>query len=208
VKVANVLGVLPGSDAQVSDQVLILGAHLDHVGSLPDGTVYAGANNDASGIAVLLEIARLWHDTGYRPRRTVLFAAWNAAEMGFLGSRHYVAHPVYSMQNTLGTIQLDQVGQGSGFYIIVSGDDVRDAMILAHLDNGARQVEGRLTYSNYEGGSDHDSFHRRGIPAILLAWEDPDYTNRPQDTPQTIDVKKLQATGRVSALTIMTMADE
>ncbi len=208
VSVANVLAVLPGSDPQVSDQVLILGAHLDHVGSLPDGTVFPGANNDASGVAVLLEIARLWRDTGYRPRRTVLFAAWNATEMGLLGSRYYVTHPAYALQKTLAVIQLDRVGQGAGYYIIVSGDETQEALILAHLENDARQVKGRLTFEKYQAGSDHEPFHQRGIPAVMLSWERPQYTNVPEDTPETIDAQKLRATGRVSALTLMTLADE
>jgi hypothetical protein len=77
----NVLGVLPGRDPQYNNQVVILGAHYDHLGQSPDGTVWAGANDNASGVAVMLEIAKRWHEQGYVPRRTVLFAAWDAEEM-------------------------------------------------------------------------------------------------------------------------------
>ncbi len=207
VEAANILGVLPGSDPELANEVLILGAHLDGVGSLPDGTVFPGANNDASGVAVLLEIARLWHESGYRPRRTILFAAWNAAELGLEGSRYYVAHPAYPLQDTIGVIQLDQVGQGGGFYIIVSANEQQESLLLAYLDNAAGQVEGRLTFERYSGGSDHDPFHLRGVPALLLAWEDPRNEYLPDDTPETIDTQKLRATGRVTALTLMTLAD-
>ncbi len=205
---ANVLGVLTGSDPDLANEVVIVGAHLDHVGSLPDGTIYPGANNDASGVAVLLEIARLWHEKGYRPRRTVLFAAWNATEMGLLGSNHYVTHPVYPLEKTLAMIQLDMVGQGRGFYIDISADERQEARILAHLDNAARQVEGRVTFVKYEGDSDHDSFHRQGVPAARLAWQEAEYLHVPEDTADTIAVGKLHATGRVTALALMTMADE
>lgn len=204
---SNVLGVLLGSDPELADEVLILGAHLDHVGILPDGTLYPGANNDASGVAVLLELARLWHEAGYYPRRTVLFAAWNAAEQGLLGSRYYVAHPVYPLTSTVAAIQLDMVGQGRGYYIGVYAEEQQDAIILAHLDNAATQVEGRLNFSKYEGNSDHETFHALGIPAVKLSWERPDYVHMPGDTPDLIDTRKLQATGRVLALTIMTLAD-
>jgi hypothetical protein len=205
---ANVLGILPGSDPELSSQVLILSAHLDHVGSLPDGTVFPGANNDASGVAVMLEIARLWHEAGYQPRRSVLFAAWNAAEMGSLGSSYYVAHPAYPLRDTVDLIQLDEVGAAKGYYILVPGDDTQEALILAHLDNAARQVEGRLTFERYRASSDQDPFHRRGVPALVLTWDEPLNRYVPDDTPDTLDLQKLQAMGRVVALTMMTMADD
>ena len=204
---ANVLGVLSGSDPELASEVLIVGAHMDGVGSLPDGTVFPAANNDASGVAVLLEIARLWHEKGYRPRRTILFAAWNAAELGLEGSKYYATHPSYSLRDTIGVIQLDQVGQGAGYYITVSADEQKEALLLAHLDNAAVQVEGRLTFDAYTGGSDHDPFHIRGVPALLLTWESPQEEHVPDDTPDSIDVQKLHATGRVTALTLMTLAD-
>lgn len=208
VSVANVLGVLPGNDPQLSQEVLILGAHFDHVGRLPDGTIYPGANNDASGVAVLLEIARIWHKIGYRPRRTVLFAAWNGTELGLQGSKHYIKHPVYPLQATTAVIQLDMVGQGRGFYIIISSDESQDANILAHLENAAPQVQGRLTFDQYDAASDHHPFHLRGIPAVMLSWERPEYVHLPEDTAELVDLKKLQTTGSVTALTLMTMADE
>jgi Zn-dependent M28 family amino/carboxypeptidase len=188
--------------------VLVVGAQLDGVGHLPDGTLYPGANHDASGIGVLLEIARLWQERGYSPRRTILFAAWNASEMGLAGSGYYVAHPVYPLAQTRAVIQLDSVGQGRGFYIATAADEQQDALILAHLDNVARQVEGRLNWAKYETSGDHDPFHRRGIPAALLTWERAEYANTPQDTADLMDVSKLQATARVVALALMTMADE
>ena len=205
---ANVLGVLPGSDPSLRDQVLIVGAHLDHVGSLPDGSIYAGANDNASGIGVMLEIARLWQKSGYRPRRTVLFAAWDAEEIGLLGSRHYVTNPAFPLTNTLAMLQLDMVGQGSGFYVQVYGDETQEARILAHLDSAARQVEVRVNLKKYEAGSDHDSFHQVGVPAVMLSWEGAENRHLPTDTADTMDARKLQATGRLAALALMTMADE
>ena len=205
---ANVLGILPGSDPQLKEKVLIVSAHIDHVGTLPDGTVYPGANDDASGIAVLLEIARLWHEHGFRPRRTVVFAAWNAEEAGLLGSRYFVDHPSCPLECIEAVLQLDMVGQGRGYYIIASGDEVQEARMRAHLENAARQVEGRVTLVPSESGSDHETFHRRGIPAVMLAWERGENSHLPADSVDSIDSRKLQSTGRVAALALMTMAGE
>jgi Zn-dependent M28 family amino/carboxypeptidase len=138
----------------------------------------------------------------------VLFAAWNGTELGLLGSKHYVRNPVYPLQKTVAMIQLDMVGQGRGFYIIVSGDERQDAGILAQLERAAPQVEGRLTLGRYDGASDHHSFHQRGIPAVMLSWEKPEQVQAPGDSVELIDLQKLQTTGRVTALTLMAMADE
>jgi hypothetical protein len=208
VSVPNVLGTLPGSDPELADQVIVVGAHLDHLGDLPDGTAYPGANNDASGVAALLEIARVWHQAGYRPRRTVLFAAWNGAELGQLGSEHYVRQPAYALSNTVAMIQMDMIGEGKGFYIIASGREEQDASILAALEVAAQQMEGRLSIERAQTGSDHQPFRVRGIPTVLLSWEEPRFANQPTDTPETIDLLKLQTVTRVTALTLMTMADD
>jgi len=208
VMVHNVLGVLPGSDQEALDKVLILGAHIDHVGTLPDGTMYPGANNDASGVAVLLEIARLWQDAAYQPRRTVLFAVWNATESGLLGSRHYVDDPVHPMAKTVAVIQLDSVGQGRGFYNDAFGNEPQEALLMAELDRAARQVESRLTLNAHERGSDHEPFHEKGVPSVMLTWERPEHMHTPYDTADKIDVNKMAATGRMTALALMSLANE
>jgi len=208
VHVANVLGSLPGADVSVADEILILGAHLDHVGSLPDGTFYPGANDDASGVAVLLEIARLWHEGGYRPRRTVVFAAWNASEWGLLGSEQYIRELSTAQVTVRGMLELEMVGQGRGYYLSVAADESQEAHILAHMDNAAGRVEGRVNFVRYEEGSDHQPFHDLGLPAAVMSWERPEYSHMPLDTPDLIDPNKLAATGRLVALTFMTMADE
>jgi hypothetical protein len=114
---ANVLGLLPGSDPDRADEIVILSAHYDHVGDDPDvwqcspgvtpseeareaglctvtpGLRYPGENDNASGVGVLLEVARAWQEAGYQPAHSVLFAAWGAQEAGEVGSRYYIEHP-------------------------------------------------------------------------------------------------------------------
>jgi Zn-dependent M28 family amino/carboxypeptidase len=204
--VSNVLGVIRGVDPDLSHEVVIVGAHLDHVGQLPDGTIYPGANKDASGVGLMLEIARLWQEEGFKPARTVLFAAWNASEKGLRGSQRYVASPTFPLSTTRAMIQLDEIGQGKGYYISVSGDETADARVIAHLENAAGRVEGRLTFDAYVPDSDHHTFHALGVPAVRLQWQEPEHTNQPTDSPETLDVTKMQAAGRVVALTLMTLS--
>ena len=112
VEARNVLGLLPGSDPQYKDEIVVISAHYDHVGRNPDGTVYNGANDNASGVAVMLEIARLWQAQGFKPARSVLFAAWDGEERGWLGSTYYVENPVYPLDHTVALLNLDMVGVG------------------------------------------------------------------------------------------------
>lgn len=201
----NVLGVLPGRDPHYADQVIIVGAHYDHLGQAPDGTAWVGANDDASGVAVLLEIARDWYEQGYVPRRTVLFAAWDAEEQGLVGSRHYVEHPQYPLENTVAELQLDMVGAG-GDTLWVDGSGELGTTIRAIAES--LQVKAEAT--DY-GRSDHAPFLGAGVPASLLIWSYgdeavPEY-HRPADTAEAIALDKLDKAGQIAGLAVLALAE-
>jgi Zn-dependent M28 family amino/carboxypeptidase len=212
----NVLGVLPGRDAAYADQVVILGAHYDHLGQTPDGTVWAGANDNASGVAVLLEIARTWHEQGYVPRHTVLFAAWDAEEEGLLGSIHYVQHPRYPLEDTAAMIQLDMVGAG-GDTLWIDGGGVAGGELSERLQSAAEALGVGTELTDF-GRSDHVPFLRSGVPAGLLIWcfddarttcnnmGSPQY-HRPQDTAAIIEPDKLEAVGQIVGITLLGLTE-
>ncbi len=201
----NVLGVLPGRDPAVANEVIILGAHYDHLGLGPDGTLWPGANDNASGVAVLLEIARTWQAQGYVPRRTVVFAAWDAEEQGLLGSIHYVNHPRYPLEKTVAMLQLDMVGAGADT-LAVDGE----TGLLEHLLRSADALA--IPAENVPlGRSDHVPFLEASVPAGLLIWWDPDQTilhyHRPGDTPEVIEPEKLAAVGQLAGTTLLDIAE-
>jgi uncharacterized protein len=206
----NVLAVLPGRDPEFAGEVVILGAHYDHLGDAPsDGggrTVWAGANDDASGTAVLLEIARTWREEGYVPRRTVLFAAWDAEELGLLGSSYYVEHPQYAPEDVVGLLQLDMVGAGGEFLNVDGSDALVSTLKRAGEDLGLTLEQIRL------GRSDHVPFLQAGVPAAMLIWLDakgntPSHYHRPADTPDVIDLEKLELVGEIAATTVLNLAE-
>jgi Zn-dependent M28 family amino/carboxypeptidase len=200
----NVLGVLPGTDPSRTDQVLILGAHFDHLGRDPDGTLYPGAIDDASGVAVLLEVARLWHEQGFRPRINVLFAAWDAEEAGLLGSAYYVQHPRYPLQQTVAMIQLDCVGGGQG-NVLATTQDVRG--LHSALLESASWLNLRMGMLSDSGGSDHAPFSELGVPAVMLIWADvTSVIHVPTDTPDAVRVDNLCQTGVIVDLTLMRLS--
>jgi fused signal recognition particle receptor len=212
VETANVLGLLPGSDPKLSQEIVIVGAHYDHVGDDPGttgpgtaGRRYAGANDNASGIGVLLEIARLWQETGYRPRRSVLFVAWGAQEPGEIGSTCYVTHPAFPLESTVAVFQLDGVGGGRGYFLEAQGDPAQEGLLRFVLEAAETQVDGRLTLTRPSDRSDDRPFRQAGIPTVLLTWRESSEDNLPAEQADPVESYRLGVTGRMVSLALMTL---
>ncbi len=200
----NVLGVIPGRDPAFAHQVILIGGHYDHMGAAPDGTIWPGADDDASGIAVLLEIARSWQEQGYVPRRTVVFAAWDAEELGLLGSYHYVANPRYPLEDTIAMVQLDMVGAGAE-YLSISGSEVFKSQILS-----TAEMLGVDAVGSESARSDHLPFWEAGVPASLLIWWDEytaNYVHRPNDTAGEIKLDRLEVVAQIANLSVLNLAE-
>jgi hypothetical protein len=106
----NVIGLLEGSDPKLKAQTIIVTAHHDHMGT-SNGHIYHGADDNASGVAGMLSVARSLTHAKVRPRRSVLFIAYEGEERIFLGSYFYVHHPVVPLDQTVATINLDMIGR-------------------------------------------------------------------------------------------------
>lgn len=125
----NVVGILPGSDPKLKDEAIVLGAHYDHLGrggegSLAprEGEIHHGADDNASGTAGLLELARrLSSGQVQKPRRTIVFIAFSGEEEGLLGSDYYVNHPVVPLQNTVAMVNMDMIGRLQDSKLIIGG---------------------------------------------------------------------------------------
>ncbi|HEX8072723.1 MAG TPA: M20/M25/M40 family metallo-hydrolase [Pyrinomonadaceae bacterium] len=125
---ANVVGILEGSEPKLKDEVIVIGAHYDHLGrggsgSLAprEGDVHHGADDNASGTAGLLELARLFADARPQPRRTFVFVAFAGEEEGLLGSAYYVAHPSRPLAQTVAMFNMDMIGRLNGDKLLVGG---------------------------------------------------------------------------------------
>ncbi|HMM35186.1 MAG TPA: M20/M25/M40 family metallo-hydrolase, partial [Thermoanaerobaculia bacterium] len=104
----NVVGILPGSDPARADEAVVLGAHADHLGRV-DGVIHPGADDNASGVAALLEIARAFASSPVRPKRTLLFVLWTGEEEDKIGSGHWVRSPLWPLAKTAVYVNLDMV---------------------------------------------------------------------------------------------------
>ena len=201
----NVLGLAPGS----GPDVLLVGAHFDHLGwggegSLAPGVhaVHNGADDNASGIAVLLEVAEEWgmSPIGMHPREIgVLFAAWSAEELGLLGSAHWVAQPTVPLEHVLANINLDMVGRPNEGRITVGSASTADgfASALAEVQDDLQRAGMALQLQISEGelpgggGSDHMSFHKVEIPALFFfSGLHADY-HKPSDDTEKLDFRSM-----------------
>ncbi|MCW3849084.1 M28 family peptidase [Sphingomonas sp. LB-2] len=165
----NVIARLTGKGH--SNETVMFGAHWDAYGKAADGTIRPGANDDAMGVAGVLELARLFK-AGKRPDRTLVFALWTGEERGLLGSEYYASHPLYPLETTAANLTLDilnTAGPSRNVVLVGNGNSSLDTMLMAVAAGQGRTVVGE-TFS--ERGlyfrADHFSVARRGVPSLLI----------------------------------------
>src|SRR6266568_9246073 len=125
----NVIGVLPGSDPKLKDETIVIGAHYDHLGFGGEGSgslsattgIHHGADDNASGVAGLLELARMFASQNPKPRRTIVFIAFSGEEEGLIGSNYYVNHPILPLANAVAMINMDMIGRLKDDKLIIGG---------------------------------------------------------------------------------------
>lgn len=199
----NVLGVIPGSDPEIGGEVVIVSAHYDHVGISPTGEIYSGADDDASGTAVMMELAKIMASGNFSPKRTILFAAWGAEEAGLIGSEYYVwDDPKYPLENTVAVLQMDMIGVGDSSGVnIFGGIEFPDLFTQIAANSDELLVDAASLTSG--GRSDHAPFIDAGVPAVMFQTMGPHlYYHTPADSIDTIDRYELEMTGRVVGATV------
>jgi hypothetical protein len=210
----NVVGFLPGRKAEWAGQSVVVGAHYDHLGlGWPDvhredtGRVHPGADDNASGVAVLLELARVLGKT-WQPERTVVFVAFSGEEAGRLGSQYYVTHATrFPVTQSLGMLNFDAVGRlGQNKLLILGAASARE---WPHIFRGASYVTGAAVepVASDWGGSDHTSFLDAGVPAVQLSSGPHGDYHRPTDTVEKIDAQGLVSTAAVAREALIYLAD-
>ena len=176
-EVQNVLGYLAPQGASGEEEILIIGAHYDHLGTDGgrhsrardgEGEIHNGADDNASGTAGVLELARVWSEEKGRLKRGILFATFAGEELGLLGSRHYTREPSFPLERTVAMINLDMIGRLREGKLLIGG--VGSSTVFQHKLE--ELVEGQdlaldFSFSGYSA-SDHASFVRVGIPSLFF----------------------------------------
>lgn len=202
----NVLGAIPGTDPEIGDEVVIVSAHYDHEGVSLTGEIYPGADDDASGTAVMMELAKIMASGNFAPKRTILFAAWGAEEAGLLGSEYYVDNPTYPLEQTVAVLQMDMVGVGDRSGVNIFGGTVLTDL-FDQIAANADEVLVEAQPFNPNNNSDNAPFFNAGVPAVMVQTRGPhEYYHTPADTIDTIDRYELEQTGRVVGATAYELA--
>jgi aminopeptidase YwaD len=199
----NVLAKIPGRDPKLAGEYVIVGAHMDHLGVDMTGDVLNGADDNASGTAVVLEAARVLKAKGFAPARTIVFALWGAEEEGLLGSKYYTEHPIYPIDKTVAVINLDMEGHGTGKVRVGGAYYAPEAWTLLKGALPKPVLDDTLPNRGGPGGSDHTHFLYNGVPAFMVSTDGPHFkTNRVGDVIDLIKPEILKKSGDfvVSAL--------
>ncbi|WP_461629749.1 M28 family metallopeptidase [Labilibaculum euxinus] len=209
----NVFAFLPGTNKK--EEVLVISAHYDHVGK-NDGEIFNGANDNASGTAAIIEIARKFQeasDEGHKTKRSILFAAFTGEEKGLCGSKYFVDNPPFPLSDIVGNLNLDMLGRHDEFndttdYVYLLGTNHLKPKLKV-ISDSINQISTKLRLDyKYDmpdnflyQASDQASFVKHGIPAVFyFNGLHTDY-HKASDTAEKID---FQAINRVSQLVFLT----
>jgi hypothetical protein len=221
VNLRNVAGVLPGSDPALAGTYVLVTAHYDHLGKKPDGDgdlIYNGANDDASGVATVIEIAAALAAAKPGPRRSVLFLTYFGEEKGLLGSRYYGRHPLVPLKKTVADLNLEHLGRtdgdtgkqvGTATMTGFGYSDITTAFQMAGKATGVKIYSPENDGDDYFARSDNQSLADHGVPSttILTTFEFPDY-HKVGDEWDKLDYPNLARVDRAITLTVMMIADD
>jgi acetylornithine deacetylase/succinyl-diaminopimelate desuccinylase-like protein len=208
----NVLGKIEGTDPVLKNQYIVLGGHLDHLGAR-GSVVMNGADDDASGVATVMEVARVLGQVQYKPKRTIIFAGWCGEEMGLLGSNHFGTKPPagITMDQVVANFNCDMVGMGD--YLDAPGalnfPEIWEKVIKRNQD--ADVIAAVRPSTGGPGGSDHSTFITKGIVSMALmtggGGGHPDYHDSGDDASK-IDPEIMRKTAQFVLQGTMNLADE
>ena len=197
IRAANVIGELRSGHREFRDQYVVIGAHFDHLGMGGSGSgslrpdnlaIHNGADDNASGVAGLLEIAHLLKSQTSRLKRSILFIAFDAEEKGLIGSKHFVENAPIELENITTMINLDMIGRlDSVVYVGGVGTSILFSHLLDTLEN-----ETDLIISKSVGGygrSDHTSFYNNNIPVLFFFSGSHQHYHTPDDDWKLINLK-------------------
>ncbi|MGH7844620.1 MAG: M20/M25/M40 family metallo-hydrolase [Candidatus Binatia bacterium] len=197
----NVVGFLPASDANRASESVIIGAHYDHLGlgsfgTLDDsqeGKIHNGADDNASGVAVLLQVARRLSERPQRLKRNVVFVAFTGEELGLHGARHYVNHPPFPIDAAKTMINLDMVGRmrknGLTVFGLETAQEFRSLVNEAAQGLGLEVVTGS---GRAMGRSDHAPFYGKSIPVLHLFTGNHEDYHRPSDDWEKLNIEGME----------------
>lgn len=210
----NILAVLPGSDSELRGEIILVGAHYDHVGYGtrsnsygPVGYIHNGADDNASGVSTVLEAAQALSMLQGTHRRTILIAFWDGEEKGLVGSTHWLREPTFDRSQIKCTINLDMVGRLRDDHLEIYGTRaLYGSRKLISRSNVSEDLSLEFLWKMSED-SDHYPFYFRKIPSLMFhTGKHTDY-HRPSDDVEKLNAEGMQRIARLLVEVVMDLAD-
>lgn len=195
VQTSNVIGYIPGSDKELKNEYIILSAHLDHAGSNGDGTYNPGGLDNSSGISCILEVAKTIQEKNIKPKKSIVFVAFNGEEEGKIGSQNYVKEPVFPLDKSL-VINLDMVGSKKMLPLTIESNDKEETDLRDEFVKFSNEM-GIYNKAAVGNRSDHASFYTADVPAISLINYDWNGYHTPYDTIDNVDITRVKKVGEL-----------
>ncbi|HOS99499.1 MAG TPA: M20/M25/M40 family metallo-hydrolase [Acidobacteriota bacterium] len=204
----NIAAFIPGADPALRDECVIVGAHFDGCGA-HIGFIYPGANDNASGAAVVLELARTMNLWPVKPRRTVVFVLFGGEETGLQGSHAFAAGLPYGLRRAAAMVNIDMAGAGAGAWCGYSATPPAVLQAVEAADADAKIIGGKRAITRVGvRSSDFAPFFKLGIPCVSLSSDGPHLAyHEPGDTIYRINPEILGAMARLTAGIAANLAD-
>jgi hypothetical protein len=164
-KARNVIGFIKGKIKP--DSVIMLTAHYDHLGMMGREAYFPGANDNASGVSMLLSLARYYSEPAHKPDYTLVFLALSAEELGLLGSQYFAENPLFSLKSVKFLLNIDMAGNGDLGITVVNGTIYRDKFDRLAKINSDNNLLKQVKIRGESCNSDHCSFYRKGVPCFF-----------------------------------------
>jgi hypothetical protein len=205
----NIVAKVTGSDPELADEYVIVGAHYDHVGKDKRGRVFPGADDNASGTAGVIELARAFQALEHKPKRTVVFVLFTAEEKGLLGSRYFVDKSDYAEAEVLAMVNLDMIGRNAVDQISLIGRYQYPKLyaIIDEANRSSANFEINFSVERYVRQSDHIPFMRKKIPSVFFNSGGHDQLHRPEDTTGRIVQDKIEKVTQMIFLSLWDIAN-
>lgn len=210
----NILGAIEGSDARLKQEYVLVGAHYDHVGygnqgnsNGPTGYIHNGADDNASGVATMLEMVEAMTKLGQSPQRSVLFALWDSEENGLNGSQHWMNQSTVPVRQVTATINLDMIGRLRHDRLEIYGARTGRGLrrLLSEQNRGIDLV---LDFKwDMRDDSDHYTFYQAGLPAVMIHTGLHEDYHRPSDDAPKVNAEGMRRVGQLVFRTVVELAD-
>ena len=185
-KTQNTIGYIKGSE--FPDSFIMISAHYDHIGRMGQDAYFPGANDNASGTAMMLNLAKYYSEAENKPKYSVVFMSFSGEEVGILGSLYYVKHPLFSLERIKFLVNLDMVGTGSKGITVVNGSVFKNEFARMQNDNKEHKYIARVKVRGEACNSDHCPFYMMKVPSFFIYTFGDEYSeyHNVTDSPKTI----------------------